>query len=71
MCQMIQFTLMIIQAVMILVKDCGVMPPPRVVHMYFYYIFSLLFLFANFFIKSYVTGGKKKGEKKGGDKKVK
>lgn len=59
MSQMIQFSLMIIQAVMILTKSCGVMPPPRVVHMYFYYIFSLLFLFAQFFVKSYITGGGK------------
>jgi hypothetical protein len=67
MCQMIQFSLMIIQAVMILFKSCGTMPPKRVVHMYFYYIFSLLFLFANFFIKSYVTGsgGSKKAAKTG------
>lgn len=67
--QMIQFTLMIVQAVMILFKGCGVMPPPRVVHMYFYYIFSLLFLFANFFVKSYVTGGGGKKSGKGKDEK--
>ena len=49
-CQMVQFTIMMVQACM-LFKGCGTMPPPRVVHMYFYYIGSLLFLFANFFIE--------------------
>lgn len=62
-CQMVQFTIMMVQACMILFKGCGTMPPPRVVHMYFYYIGSLLFLFANFFIKSYLTGDKSKGKK--------
>lgn len=55
--QMVQFTFMLTQAILIFARSCGEksIPPPRVVHMYFYYIFSLLGLFAQFFVKSYVT----------------
>jgi len=58
--QMVQFTTMIAQASIVLAKDCGTLPPRRIAHLYFYYIFTLLALFAQFFVKSYMVKPEKK-----------
>lgn len=59
-CQMVQFTIMLVQGATILFKDCGRMPPRNLVTLYFYYIASLLALFANFFIQTYMGNKSKK-----------
>ncbi|KAG5188596.1 putative microsomal very long chain fatty acid elongase [Tribonema minus] len=62
--QMVQFVTMISQALYLLTTGCTTYPP-RVTQAYCLYIFSLLILFGNFFIKSYMPkqGGKKRGSK--------
>lgn len=67
-CQMIQFVLMNLQAIYLLGTDCQGFPK-NITHAYLYYIVSLLFLFAHFFVVSYITGSKK--EKGGKDRKKK
>jgi elongation of very long chain fatty acids protein 4 len=62
--QMIQFILMNAQALYILFSGCTLFPR-KITAAYLYYILSLLFLFANFFIMSYIV---KKPKKKGGKK---
>ena len=64
-CQMIQFVVMNTQAIYILVTDCKGYPQ-KITHAYLYYIVSLLFLFAHFFVMSYMGGSKseKKDKKK-------
>ncbi len=63
--QMIQFILMNAQAIHMYNNNCAFFPR-NVLVAYGIYIFSLLILFLNFFIASYVTGGseKKKSFKK-------
>lgn len=61
-CQMIQFVVMNTQAIYILVTDCKGYPQ-RITHAYLYYIVSLLFLFAHFFVMSYMVGSKSGGKK--------
>jgi len=53
---------MISQAVVLLKRECG-MPHVKITQAYIGYVFTMLFLFMQFFISSYVTGGKKKGGK--------
>ncbi|CAM9692881.1 unnamed protein product, partial [Ectocarpus fasciculatus] len=61
--QMIQFLLMNAQAGYLLYYKCNSFPR-NVLIAYAFYIFSLLILFANFFVMSYMTGGSKKDKKK-------
>lgn len=64
-CQMIQFVLMNAQAIYIIATDCQSYPR-NITNAYLYYIVSLLFLFAHFFVMSYIVDGgkgKKKGDK--------
>jgi elongation of very long chain fatty acids protein 4 len=65
--QMIQFVLMNLQAGYLLYNDCKLFPK-NIIVAYLLYILSLLVLFANFFVMSYVF---KKGDKKSKDKKTK
>jgi elongation of very long chain fatty acids protein 4 len=62
-CQMVQFVLMNAQAGYLLYVDCSSFPR-NITNAYLYYILSLLILFLHFYIVSYVTGGKKKRDKK-------
>ena len=62
MCQMVQFLSMMTQAGLLLGEECKA-PSPRVVTCYLVYIFSLFLLFANFFVKNYGGGGKKRKQK--------
>ena len=60
--QMVQFVCMMSQAVYLITSDCKSLPNPIITKSYLVYIFSLLILFAQFFVKSYVSkpkGGKK------------
>lgn len=59
--QMVQFIVMNSQAYYLLSNSCQKYPP-NITMAYLYYIVSLLFLFANFFVQSYIF--KKKGVKK-------
>ncbi len=61
--QMIQFVLMNAQAGYLLYNNCSTYPR-NILIAYLVYILSLLVLFANFFIVSYVSGGDKKGKSK-------
>jgi elongation of very long chain fatty acids protein 4 len=61
--QMVQFVLMNSQAVYILVTGCGSYPT-RITQAYMYYILSLLVLFANFYVSSYILKGGRKDIKK-------
>lgn len=61
--QMIQFVTMNAQAIYLIGTGCTLYPP-NIIKAYLIYIVSLLVLFLNFFIKSYITGGKGKGKKK-------
>lgn len=58
--QIIQFTLMIIQAIFVLLNDCEF--PNRLLWLYMAYVASLLILFVNFFLQTYVN--KKTAKKK-------
>ena len=69
MCQMVQFVLMNAQAIYIISTDCHNYPR-NITNAYLYYIVTLLFLFAHFFVMSYVVKGKKK-DKAGSPKKSK
>lgn len=60
MCQMVQFVLMNAQAVYIMSTNCGNFPR-NIVVTYLIYIMTLLGLFAQFFVQSYM--GRKKGKK--------
>lgn len=62
-CQMIQFVLMNSQAAYLLYTNCSTYPP-NITKAYLVYIISLLFLFGNFFIMSYIIRGKKTNKKK-------
>jgi hypothetical protein len=57
-CQMVQFVLMNSQAGWLLYVGCTTYPR-NITNAYLYYIMSLLVLFAQFYVVSYVTGGKK------------
>jgi len=61
--QMVQFVFMNAQAIYLLYLDCGF--PKNITNAYLYYILTLLFLFAHFYVVSYVWKGKdKRGAKK-------
>lgn len=62
MSQMVQFVAMNAQAIYLIWNGCATFPL-NVVYFYFYYILSLLFLFAQFFIASYVMKGGKKSKR--------
>lgn len=57
--QMIQFCIMITQALILTIGGCDAGYPPKVIKVYCGYIMSLLFLFAQFFNNSYVKKSKK------------
>jgi len=59
-CQMIQFVVMNAQAIYLIATDCKAYPR-NITNAYLYYIVSLLFLFAHFFVMSYMV---KKSSKK-------
>lgn len=64
MSQMVQFVVMNAQALYLMYTGCNKYPP-RITQAYLYYIMTLLVLFANFFISSYIlTGGKKSKKSK-------
>lgn len=70
--QMIQFVLMNAQAAWLMYTDCQTFPP-NITKAYLIYIVSLLILFANFYVMSYMVKGKKSkkltdSEKKSGNK---
>ncbi|GMH50062.1 hypothetical protein TrLO_g5080 [Triparma laevis f. longispina] len=56
--QMVQFCCMMTQAVYLLATECA-QPPKIITQVYLVYIFSLLLLFAQFFVKSYMKPKKK------------
>jgi len=56
--QLVQFTCMNAQAIVLFVSGCSD-APPRVTAIYFVYIISLFILFLQFFISSYVPKAKK------------
>ena len=56
---MVQFVCMMSQAVYLLATDCP-RPAKIITQVYLVYIFSLLLLFAQFFVKSYMKPKKKK-----------
>jgi elongation of very long chain fatty acids protein 4 len=58
MSQMVQFVCMNAQAGHLLYYNCESFPR-NITMAYLYYIMTLLFLFAKFFVSSYITGGKK------------
>ncbi len=66
MSQMVQFVVMNSQAIYLIATGCKTYPR-NITVAYLYYIISLLILFANFFVMSYIV----KGDKKKGDKKSK
>lgn len=69
---MIQFILMNAQAIYLIYHGCN-QYPRNITIAYGYYILSLLVLFANFFVMSYIVGGRGKsgGKNKGGGAKGK
>ncbi len=62
MSQMIQFVLMNGQAIYLMTSGCTKYPT-NITNAYLYYIVSLLVLFANFFVQSYIFKGEKKPKK--------
>jgi elongation of very long chain fatty acids protein 4 len=60
--QMIQFVVMNSQAIYLMLTGCNSYPP-RITQSYLYYIVSLLLLFANFYVTSYVFKPGKKSKK--------
>lgn len=58
MSQMVQFVIMNVQAVSIIYNNCS-QYPRNITIAYGWYILSLLFLFAHFFVTSYLTTSKK------------
>ena len=56
--QMVQFVCMMTQATYLLAVECS-QPPKIITQVYLVYIFTLLALFAQFFVKSYMTPKKK------------
>lgn len=60
--QMIQFCLMNLQALYLIFVP-GVQFPRNITVAYLFYILTLLFLFAQFFVRSYMTPKKKGGKK--------
>jgi elongation of very long chain fatty acids protein 4 len=60
--QMIQFCLMNLQAVYLIFVP-GVQFPRNITVAYLFYILTLLFLFAQFFVRSYMSPKKKGGDK--------
>lgn len=63
MSQMVQFVVMNLQAGYLLYTGCKNYPP-NITYAYLYYIVSLLILFANFFVQSYIFKGSKKSSSK-------
>ena len=59
MSQMVQFVVMNVQAISVLYTNCQ-QYPRNITLAYGWYILSLLFLFAHFFVTSYILGGNKK-----------
>lgn len=66
-CQIVQFVVMNSQAFYLLSTGCTKYPP-NIIKAYLYYILSLLVLFVNFYVMSYVVKGEKST---GGKRKVK
>lgn len=66
MSQMVQFVVMNSQAIYLLVTGCQSYPK-NITMAYLYYIVSLLILFANFFVMSYIVKSDKKKGRKGKD----
>ncbi len=67
--QLVQFCIMIGQAVILLSSGCKTFPP-NTTRLYFCYILTMLALFGQFFVKSYLgKGGKKDSAGKGKAKK--
>eukprot|EP01033_Poteriospumella_lacustris_P006458 gene6458-4647_t len=62
MSQMVQFILMNSQALYLMFTGCSKYPP-RITQAYLYYIMTLLVLFANFYVSSYILKGGKKSSK--------
>jgi hypothetical protein len=62
MSQMVQFVLMNSQAGYLIYTGCK-QYPTNITNAYLYYIVSLLILFANFFVQSYIFKGEKKSKK--------
>lgn len=58
MCQMIQFVLMNAQAAWLIYSDCATFPK-NITRAYLIYIVSLLILFGNFYVMSYMMKGRK------------
>lgn len=69
-CQMIQFVVMNAQAIYLIYTGCSEYPR-NITNAYLYYIVSLLFLFAHFFVMSYMVKGKKKGSSSSSKRAVK
>ncbi len=61
-CQMIQFVCMNVQALWLLLGECPTYPR-NIIVAYLIYIVSLLVLFANFYVMSYIVGGSGKKSK--------
>jgi len=60
--QMVQFVCMMCQATYLLVNDVKY-PPKIITQVYLVYIFTLLILFAQFFVQSYTKPKGKKGKR--------
>jgi hypothetical protein len=61
MCQIIQFMLMNSQAIYLLATGCQTYPV-KTIYAYFAYVASLLVLFGNFYIQSYLAGNNDKNK---------
>ena len=60
---MVQFVIMNVQALSIIFNNCD-QYPRNITIAYGWYILSLLFLFAHFFVTSYMLGSSKKKSRK-------